>query len=125
MAARLHLATSGNMTVRLFGVAINKHLHDPAHNVKSYIVEPHEIIFNAADQNDFTDWAVLELVDESPGLGFIEVTVDSPTLGWYGTAQVAVVVNGQVVMNDNFQSGVRGPLGDPRKTKRYKLLNFQ
>ncbi|MGZ5245366.1 MAG: hypothetical protein ACXWD4_15700, partial [Bacteroidia bacterium] len=61
------------------------------------------------------------LQDLNPGTGYITVTIDSDTNFWYGTAQIAIFVNGTCILNDNFQSGVKGPVGDPKKVKRYPI----
>lgn len=124
MPAQLHLITSGNMSIKLDGLQTGHHINDPAKNVKMFEALPNSITLHAIDQNNFTDWAVIELNDLQPGQGSLAVTIDSPTFGWYGTAQLAVVINGQVVLSDNFQSGVRGIIGDPRCTKRYAIMDF-
>lgn len=124
--AEFRFTTSGDMTVELQGLSFGRHIRDPMGNVKSFIVHSTQIIINAADQNDFTELGIIELVDLAPNSrGFITVTIDSPNNGWYGTAQVALIVNGQWILNDNFQSGVRGPVGDPKKVKRYAIDHIE
>jgi hypothetical protein len=120
--AEFRFTTSGDMTITLEGLQFGEHMRDPRSNVKSFIAHPTQIVINAADQKEFTGLGVIQLLDLNPGQrGYMTVSIDSPTMGWYGTAQVAVIVNGQNIINDNFQSGVKGPLGDPRNTKRYAV----
>lgn len=119
--AEFHFITSGNMTIELRGLCFGRHIRDPRGNIKSYITNDHQIELDASDQSDFTGEGIIELLDEGPGRGTITVTIDSPNMGWYGTAQIALYVNGSNILNDNFQSGVRGPFGDPRKTKVYPV----
>jgi hypothetical protein len=124
MAAILQFTTSGNMTIDLDGFSFGKHTVDPTTNVKSYITNENQLLLNAKDMNKFTNWGSIELFDISPDMGYITVSITSDTLLWYGTAQIALWVNGQCILNDNFQSGVKGPLGDPRTTKKYPVCNI-
>ena len=119
--AEFHFTTSGDMHIKLQGLSFGRHLKDPKNNVKSFVAHPSELTLNARDQSQFTDWGVIELIDEAPGTGHLVVTIDSPTWGWYGTAQFSLWVNRQNILNDNFQSGVRGPVGDPRRQKSFKV----
>jgi hypothetical protein len=122
--AQFRFTTSGSMNIRLTGLSFGQHLHDPCQNVKTFIVNPHEITLVATDEKSFTDWGMIELSDEAAGAGRMDVTIDSDAWGWYGTAQFAVIANGQVILNDNFQSGVRGPVGDPSVVKHYCIDNI-
>ena len=123
--AQFRFTTSGSMYIRLSGLRFGRKIHDPGQNVKTYMINEHEITLVAQDQKDFTDWGMIELIDEAPGTGLMDVTIDSETWGWYGTAQFSVVAsNGQLILNDNFQSGVRGPVGDPRAVKHYRIDNI-
>ncbi len=122
--ARLQFITSGSMIIQAEGLSFGKHIRDPKANVKSYSVNPSEIYLNSKDMDKFTDWGVIELNDLNPWEGYLTVIIDSETWGWYGTAQLAIEVNGQIILNDNFQSGVRGPVGDPRRYKKYAIGNI-
>ena len=121
MAAQFNFITSGSMLVQLEGLMFGNHMKDPVQNVKTYAVSGNEVTLDAANENTFTDWGEIELLEAGPGPRFITVTIDSPNWGWYGTAQFSLYVNGQNILNDNFQSGVRGPVGDPRRVKRYAV----
>jgi hypothetical protein len=119
--AIFRFTTSGNLHIELQGLEFGAHRKDPKSNVKTYITHPKELTLNAADQSKFTDWGEIELIDRAPGTGHLIATIDSPTLGWYGTAQFAIFVGSSNILNDNFQSGVRGPLGDPSLRKTYRV----
>ena len=122
--AEFQFTTSGHMTIRLEGLAFGRHIKDPRRNVKTFTADPEEIALVANDMGDFTDWGRIELHDRAEGRGTITVTVTSETWGWFGTAQIALIANGQYILNDNFQSGVKGPVGDPSKMKRYSVGNI-
>lgn len=119
--ARLHFLTSGNLLIQAQGLSFGKHIKDPKKNVKTFIVNKEQIILNAKDMKDFTDWAIIELNDLNPDDGYLTVMIDSETWSWFGTAQIALEIKGQIFLNDNFQSGVRGPVGDPRIIKKYAI----
>jgi hypothetical protein len=111
--------------IRLSGLRFGNKVHDPGRNLKTYVINEHEITLVAQDQKIFTDSGVIERIDEAPGTGMMDVTIDSEAWGWYGTAQFSVVAgNGRNILNDNFQSGVRGPVGDPCVVKHYRIDNI-
>ncbi|MFN8576730.1 MAG: hypothetical protein U0354_07720 [Candidatus Sericytochromatia bacterium] len=122
--AKLHFITSGNLLIEAQGLSFGKHIKDPKNNVKNYLVNKNQIILNANDMKDFTDWGIIELNDLNPDKGFLTVMIDSETWGWFGTVQIAIEIKGQIFINDNFQSGVRGPVGDPRVIKKYAIGNL-
>jgi hypothetical protein len=71
----------------------------------------------------FTDWGIIEL---EPIKGSkeksINVCIDSEVWAWYGTAQILLVRDGQIIISDNFQSGTRGPVGNPKRYRSYPVL---
>lgn len=119
--AKLHFITSGDLIIKLEGLSFGKSFKDPSYNVKRYIFNKNQLEIFAQDMKDFTDWGIIELNDLTPYQGFISVSIDSQTLGWFGTAQIALEVKGQIIINDNFQSGVKGLVGDPKKIKKYAI----
>ena len=52
----------------------------------------------------------------------IKVTCDSISWGWFATAQMILERNGQVIFTDNFQSSLKGPLGESKRTKEYPVV---
>ena len=118
---QFQFTTSGKMNIKLRGLRFGKILQTPEHNVKSWAFNPQELTLHAQDMDDFTGWGAVELLDVPPVGGKITVSITSDTLGWFGTAQIAIFYNGQCVLNDNFQSGVYGPVGDPEKIKIYPI----
>ena len=121
---KLHFITTGIMTVSLEGVKLGDHLKDPEYNIKSYLTKPDQIILEAREMKFFTDWGsiILEPTKKAKPGRVIEVSIDSEKWGWYATAQIVLERNGQVIFNDNFQSGTKGPVGDSKRVKSYSIL---
>lgn len=120
--AQLEFTTNGDMTITLEGLAFGKSVRDPRKNVKSYGVKPRQVHFHAEKPDADSDWAILEIRDLTPHTGYITVTIDSSHLGWYTNAQIVLRSDsGQLILQDFFQSGTRGPLGDPKKVRRYPI----
>ena len=69
----------------------------------------------------FTNWGVVELKPDGKNTPIVNANIDSDSWGWYATAQIMIEVDGEIMLNDNFQSGLKGPIGDPEKTKSYPL----
>lgn len=116
---KIHFITSGKIDITLEGLDIDFHLRDPIYNVKNYSVNDNKISLNSDDMRFFTDWGCLSLRELNKKEKIIKVCVDSEKWGWYATAQIMIEKDGQIILNDNFQSGVRGPVGDPRKVKSF------
>ena len=121
---KLHFITTGIMIISLEGLKLGDHLKDPTYNIKSYLTKPDQIILEAKEMKFFTDWGciVLDQAKKDKQGRVIEVSIDSETWGWYSTAQIVLERNGQIIFNDNFQSGTRGPIGDPKRFKSYPVL---
>ena len=119
---RLRFATSGTMTIKLEGLSITKHIRDPTANVKTYLASTTEITIIAKDMKTYSDFGVIELaVIQSAKVKVINVCIDSDVWAWYGSAQTIIDKDGQILLNDNFQSGVRGPVGNPKRYKSYSV----
>lgn len=124
MAAQLNYITSGKMEILLEGMRFGKRFKDPQQNVKHFGTNASKIELESADQGNFTEWGSIELIDLTPWTGKITVSIDCDKWAFFGTAQFQLVINGQIVLSDNFQSGVRGPLGNPKKIKQFAIGNF-
>ena len=121
----LHFITTGLMVINLEGLKLGTHLKDPLDNVKSYLTKSDEIILETMDIKFFSNWGCIELKPtEKNKQGIIKVSIDSEVWGWQGTAQIILERNGQIIFNDNFQSGTRGPIGDPKRFKSYPVLEL-
>lgn len=116
---KLHFITSGKMDIDLEGLSIDFHVRDPIYNVKTYSADDKTISVNADDMKFFTDWGCVTLKESKAKQKTIKVCIDSEKWGWYATAQIMIEKNGQIIFNDNFQSGTRGPVGDPRRIKTF------
>lgn len=125
MPAQLYYLTTGKMKINLDGMRFGKHLKDPQKNVKFFGTKAETLELESVDPDLFTDHGVIELIDNEPWEGYLMVSIDCEKWGWYATAQIQVVMNGQVILSDNFQSGVKGPVGDPLKKKQYAIGNFK
>jgi hypothetical protein len=120
---KLHFVTNGIMAISLDGLAFGKHKKDPEDNLKSYFTNAAEVNVAAKDMDEFTEEGIIELTpDSSKKQGVIKVTIDSEHWGRIGTAQIALEKDGQIVFNDNFQSGIKGPIGDPKRQKSYPVI---
>jgi hypothetical protein len=120
---KLHFITSGSLTVKLSGFYLDRVAKGPAQNLKTFLTGPDNIYLEAKDMGYFTDWGIVEL---KPVAGEKErsviVMIDSLVWGWYGTAQIVLFRDGQIIASDNFQSGVKGPVGDPKRYRSYPVL---
>lgn len=124
MSAQLNYITSGKMEIILDGMKFGRHFKDPQINVKHYETKETKLELDSADHGNFTEWGSIELIDLTPWNGRIIVSIDCDKWAFFGTAQFQLIINGQIVLSDNFQSGVRGPLGDPKQAKQYAIGNF-
>lgn len=124
MSAQLNYITSGKMEIFLDGMKFGKHFKDPQQNVKHYETQVSKLELESADQGNFTEWGSIELIDVSPWNGKIIISIDCDKWAFFGTAQFQLIINGQIVLSDNFQSGVKGPIGDPKAIKQYAIGNF-
>lgn len=116
---KLYFITSGKMEIELEGLSIDYHIRDPVYNVKNYSTDDKKIFVNADDMKFFTDWGCVNLKESNTKQKIVKVCADSEKWGWYATVQIMIEKNGQIIFNDNFQSGTRGPVGDPRKVKTF------
>lgn len=123
---KLHFITSGIMIISLEGIKLGTHLKDPVYNIKSYLTKPDQVLIEAKEMKFFTDWGCI-LLEPNPKAKdkIINVSIDSDNWGWYATAQVVLEQDGQIIFNDNFQSGTKGPIGNPIRTKSYPVLQAQ
>ena len=109
------------MKIELENMFFGRHEKDPVDNVKSFISRNKEISLVAENMGTFTNWGVIEVIPESKKQPIINATIDSDSWGWFATAQIMVEMDGQIIINDNFQSGLKGPVGDPKKTKSFPI----
>jgi hypothetical protein len=110
------------MTITLYGLILGQLQKAPKINVKSFQTEPDKIILEAKDMGKFTEAGIIELIPlNSYEQRLINVCIDSENWGWYGTAQFRLFRNRQVIISDNFQSGVSGPIGMPTKCRQYEI----
>ena len=118
---KLYYVTNGDMKIELENMTFGKHEKDPADNVKSFICKNKEISLVAENMGVFTNWGVIELEPEGKKQPILNASIDSDSWGWYATAQIVIEIDGQVIINDNFQSGLKGPVGDPKKIKSFPI----
>ena len=120
---KLHFITSGILTANLSGFYLGRVAKAPVQNLKTYLTGPDNIYVEAYDMGYFTDWGIIELKPvENAKERTIIVCIDSQVWGWYGTAQILIVRDGQIITSDNFQSGTRGPVGNPKRYRSYPVL---
>jgi hypothetical protein len=115
--------TSGNLTITLVGVSLDRVARAPLLNSKTFLTKPDSIYLEAKDMSQFTDWGIVELkpIPKAKEMR-VEVMIDSESWGWYGSAQIALVKDGQVIASENFQSGTKGPVGNPKRYRSYPVL---
>ncbi len=118
---RIHYITNAEMQIDLENMFFGKHVKDPSINIKHFSCNSKEIEILADKIGQFTDWGVIELVPENKKQAIINVSIDVDNWACIGTAQILIEKDGQVVFNDNFQSGMSGPIGHPKKTKSYPI----
>ena len=130
---KLSYVTNGKIIIELEGFTFGFHEIDPSDNVKRYLVEGNRLELEVTDMKWFSEWGVIELVPckdahVSTPLNnrrrSIKVTCDATSWGCYATAQIVLERNGQVVFNDNFQSSLKGPIGDSKRTKEYPVIDY-
>jgi hypothetical protein len=123
---KLYFITSGIITISLeLGISSGQVLKVPTTNVKSFSVSEKEIILAAKDMSNYSDWGVIELLPSPKGTEkVITVCVDSDVWGWFGTGQIMLEKDNKLILSDNFSSGVKGPIGDPRKYKTYPITDL-
>jgi hypothetical protein len=122
---KLHFITNAEMRINIEGMNLGKHVKDPVSNVKSYSTKQDEILVVADDPDYFTDWGCIELVpEERSKKSEVNVSIDTDKWGWAGTAQIMLEKDGQIIFNDNFQSGTKGPLGNPKRTKVFPIPSY-
>ncbi len=124
MSAVLNYTTSGKMEIFLDGMKFAGPIKSPQINVGNLVIESEKIKLNSNNHGEFTEWGSIQIIDIEAWEGYVMVTIDCDKWGYFGAAQFQLVVNGQIVLSDNFHSGVRGPLGDPKLKKQYKIGNF-
>jgi hypothetical protein len=109
--------------VELSGFLLGQAVKGPVTNVKTFLTGPDNIYLEAYDMGYFTDWGIIELKPVSDSKEqTVKVMIDSQLWGWYGTAQILIVRDGHIITSDNFQSGVRGPVGNPKRYRSYPVL---
>ena len=118
---KLHYITNGDMKIELENMTFGKHEKDPVDNVKSFICKDKEISLVAENMRVFTNWGTIEVIPQEKKIGVIHASIDSDSWGWVATAQIMIEKDSQIMINDNFQSGLKGPVGDPKKTKSYPI----
>lgn len=120
---KLHFITSGILDIQLSNVHLGLVVKAPLSNLASYLTEPFRIYLEAKDMGYFTDWGIIELIpvkNDQPKI--IRVMIDSQVWAWFGTADIFLERNGQIVFHENFQSGTKGPLGNPKRYRSYQVL---
>lgn len=125
--AILDFTTSGKMTVSLSGARFGNVLGDPDSdpNVKRFEVHPNRIEIEVHDMSKFSRWGRVQILEEGPLGGHMKVSVDTHSVGWFGSAQINLHhENNQHIVSDNFQSGVGG-LPNTGATKVYNVTRFQ
>ncbi|MFN8578276.1 MAG: hypothetical protein U0354_15670 [Candidatus Sericytochromatia bacterium] len=118
---KLHFVTSGYMLIDLEELSIDYQIRDPVYNVKTFATKPNQIILDSENLKFFTDWGVVSLTESKAKNRIIKVTLDCLKWGWYSSAQIVIERDGQIILNDNFQSGTRGPVGNPVKVRNYNV----
>lgn len=111
------------MMINLEGLSLGQHQKDPSSNVKSYLTEPSKISLEAEDMGYFTDWGIIELKPEKIfQKRAINISIDSEKWGWYASAGILLQRDGQIIFSENFQSGTKGPIGNPMRFRSYPIL---
>ena len=118
---KLHFVTSGYMLINLEELSIDYQIIDPIYNVKTFITKPNQIVLDSENLKFFTDWGLVALSESKAKNRIIKVTLDCDKWGWYSSAQIIIERDGHIILNDNFQSGTRGPIGNPAKVRNYKV----
>lgn len=124
--AILNFTTSGMMNIELQDARFGEIMIDPDKdpNVKSFSIGPNHLSISVHDMKKFSAWGRVQILDIGQPGGSMTVTVDTHTVGWYGSAQFSLhYENSQHIVSDNFQSGWGG---DPnsKKSKRYNIISF-
>ena len=115
---KLSYVTNGKITIEVEGFTFGFHEIDPSDNVKRYFVESNKLELEVTDMKWFSEWGVIELVAcKDSHRRSIKVTCDA-------TTQIVLERNAQVVFNDNFQSSLKGPIGDSKRTKEYPVIDY-
>ena len=110
------------MAISLEGFHLGQHQKDPRLNLITFSTNDSQIILNVKDMKFFTDWGIIELVPvKNVKQRVINVSIDSDVWAWYATAQIILFRDEKIIFSDNFQSGTRGPLGNPIRFRSYTL----
>lgn len=118
---KLYYVTNGDMKIELENMTFGKHEKEPVDNVKSFICKNKELYLVAENMKAFTNCGVIELKIEGKKEPIINASVTADSWGWFATAQIVLEKDGQVIFNDNFQSGLKGPVGNPTRYKSYPV----
>jgi hypothetical protein len=125
MSARLNFAVAGKMTIHLDGLGFGKQLQAPTQNIKHFGVKQNELVLNSIHCDKSTNWGSMQLIDLEPWEGYIVVSIDSDDIPWKAQGRIQLYINNQLVLDDTLESGVKGPMGDPKKKKQYPIANFR
>jgi len=113
--------TNGRLDLTLENASFGKHYKDPSDNVKSFFSTKNEIQLVSDDIGRFTSWGLIELIPDAGKLPIINACVTGDNWGWFATAHLVLEKDGQIIFNDNFQSGLIGPVGNPTTHKSYPV----
>lgn len=125
MSARLNFAVAGKLTIHLDGLGFGQQLQAPRQNVQHFGVQRNQIDLYSVHCDKSTDWVSMQLIDLEPWEGYILVTIDSEDIPWKAQGRIQLYINNQLVLDDTIESGVKGPIGDPKKKRQYPIANFR
>lgn len=118
----LRFATNGIMNISLEGLAIARHIKDPIINIRSFETNSKGVSLIADNIKNFTDFGTVELIPiKGTKEMSINVSINSESWGWYASSEIIITNNDTIVVNDNFQSGLKGPVGNPIRFNSYPV----
>lgn len=117
MSVVLYYAVAGTLEIHLDGLRFQEDIKWPQQNVKGFHRKEQHLQLQSTNLGHHTDWGAVRLIDISGNEGSIEFIIDTHEWGtaecWY-----YFVVNGVKKTHPiSFKSGIRGPIGDPRRTR--------
>lgn len=118
---KIHYTTNGRLNIELINASFGKHIKEPTKNLKSYYPNTKNLEIVAEDMNNYTDWGIIEIIPDKEKQPVVNASITSDTWGWYADTQIEIEKDGQTLFNDLFESGLKGPVGNPIKYKSYPL----
>lgn len=126
MTVNLYYAVAGTLEIHLDEIRFRRDVSKPIQSVKSFERSEQHLTVESNDLGGLTQWGVVELQDlnSKSNRGYIELTID--THHW-GTAEALYYfeINGVKKTHPiSIKSGVRGPVGDPKRSIKIYERDF-